>query len=65
MSLSIIIPCRNEEESIEITINEIMRHLNNSLEKLVCNSNQIESIYNLDNLKYLRRYLHLLKYFLK
>jgi glycosyltransferase involved in cell wall biosynthesis len=37
MSLSIIIPCRNEEESIEITIKEIMRHLNNSLEKFEIN----------------------------
>ena len=31
MSLSIIIPCRNEEESIEITIYEIMEYLNDSL----------------------------------
>jgi dolichol-phosphate mannosyltransferase len=37
MSLSIIIPCRNEEESIEITIYEIMEYLNDSLEKFEIN----------------------------
>jgi dolichol-phosphate mannosyltransferase len=31
MSLSIIIPCRNEEESIENTINEITYHLINTI----------------------------------
>lgn len=33
MSLSIIIPCRNEEESIENTINEIVSYLLNKIDK--------------------------------
>lgn len=33
MSLSIIIPCRNEEESIENTVNEIVSYLLNKIEK--------------------------------
>jgi dolichol-phosphate mannosyltransferase len=37
MSLSIIIPCRNEEENIEITIGEIIRYLNDSLEQFEIN----------------------------
>jgi len=37
MSISIIIPCRNEEESIEITIGEILRYLKGNLEEFEIN----------------------------
>jgi dolichol-phosphate mannosyltransferase len=37
MSLSIIIPCRNEEESIENTINEITNHLINKINNFEIN----------------------------
>ena len=37
MSLSIIIPCRNEEDNLDITINEILKYLKNNLKEFEIN----------------------------
>ena len=52
MSLSIIIPCRNEEESIENTINEITYHLINTISDFEINLiNDFSSDDTLEKLK--------------
>ena len=52
MSLSIIIPCRNEEESIENTINDITSHLINKINNFEINIiNDFSSDHTLEKLK--------------
>ena len=52
MSLSIIIPCRNEEESIENTINDITSHLINKINNFEINIiNDFSSDNTLEKLK--------------
>ena len=51
MSLSIIIPCRNEEESIENTINDITSHLINKINNFEINIiNDFSSDHTLEKL---------------